>query len=81
MRWSLICSGFGCSATGNQSPTTSGSWASHQTISDPQHVEAAKRLRRERIGVVRPVPEPDVEIRCLADYDDALGVDDVDGVA
>jgi transposase len=50
-------------------------WASHQTISDPEHVDAAKRLRRERIGVVRPVPEPEVEVRCLADYDDALGLD------
>jgi transposase len=49
-------------------------WASHQTVSDPQHVEAAKRLRRERIGLVRPVPEPDVEVRCLADYDEALGL-------
>jgi transposase len=56
------------------------SWASHQTISDPEHVDAAKRLRRERIGVVRPVPEPEVEVRCLADYDDALGLDnDLEG--
>ena len=55
-------------------------WAWHQTISDSGHVEAAKRLRRERIGVVRPVPEPDVEVRCLADYDDALGLDsDLEG--
>jgi hypothetical protein len=30
-------------------------------------------------SVVRPVPEPDVEIRCLADYDDALGLDDTEG--
>ena len=50
-------------------------WARHQTISDPEHVAAAKLLRRERIGVVRPAPEPDVEVRCLADYDTALGVD------
>jgi transposase len=50
-------------------------WAWHQTISDPAHVEAAKRLRLQRIGVVRPVREPEVEIRCLADYDDALGLD------
>jgi transposase len=56
-------------------------WAWHQTISDAEHVEAAKRLRRERIGVVRPVPEPDVEIRCLADYDHALGLDVEGGVA
>ena len=36
-------------------------WGWHQTISDPEHVAAAKALRRER--VLRPVPEPDVQIR------------------
>ena len=50
-------------------------WAKHQTISDPEHVAAARLLRRERSGLVRPAPEPEVEIRCLADYDEALGVD------
>ncbi len=54
-------------------------WAWHQTISDPEHVAAAKALRRERVGVLRPVTEPDVEQRCLADYDAALGLDDLDG--
>jgi transposase len=49
-------------------------WGWHQTISDPEHVAAAKALRRERVGVLRPVPEPDVQIRCLDDYDQALGV-------
>ena len=49
-------------------------WAWHQTISDPEHVAAAKVLRRKRIGVVRPAPEPDVEQRCLGDYDTALGL-------
>jgi hypothetical protein len=49
-------------------------WAWHQTISDPEHVAAAKVLRRKRIGVVRPAPEPEVEQRCLADYDTALGL-------
>ena len=42
------------------------------------------RLRHERIGLLRPVPElpePDVGVRCLADYDTALGVADDDGVA
>jgi len=48
-------------------------WGWHQTISDPEHVAAAKALRRER--VLRPVPEPDVQIRCLDDYDTALGLD------
>ena len=51
-------------------------WAWHQSISDPEHVTAAKTLRRERIGVLRPVVEPDVQIRCLDDYDQALGVGD-----
>ncbi len=50
-------------------------WAWHQTISNPEHIAAAKALRRERVGVLRPVPEPDVQIRCLDDYDTALGLD------
>jgi hypothetical protein len=49
-------------------------WAWHQTISDPAHVAAAKALRRDRVGVLRPVPEPDVQQRVLTDYDDALGI-------
>jgi transposase len=53
-------------------------WAWHQTISDPEHVEAAKALRRNRIGILRPAAEPDVEVRCLADYDTALGLADID---
>jgi Mu transposase-like protein len=52
-------------------------WGWHQTISDPDHVAAAKALRRQRVGVLRPVnAEPDVQIRCLDDYDTALGLDD-----
>jgi hypothetical protein len=47
-------------------------WGWHQTIPDPEHVAAAKALRRDR--VLRPVPEPDVQIRCLDDYDTALGL-------
>jgi transposase len=50
-------------------------WAAHQTISDPAHLAAAKLLRRERIGALRPVAEADVQIRCLDDYDTALGLD------
>lgn len=50
-------------------------WARHQTITDPDHLAAARVLRRERLGLVRPAVEPDVEVRCLADYDSALGVD------
>jgi transposase len=54
-------------------------WAKHQTISDPDHVAAARLLRRERMTLVRPPDETDVQIRSLADYDTALGLDD--GVA
>jgi hypothetical protein len=54
-------------------------WAWHQTIADPDHLEAARVLRRTRIGALRPVREaagePAVEQRSLADYDTALGID------
>src|SRR4051794_2172312 len=50
-------------------------WGWHQTISDAEHVAAGKLLRRERVGVLRPVTESDVQIRCLDDYDQALGLD------
>jgi hypothetical protein len=49
-------------------------WAAHQTISDPEHIQAAKLMRRTRITLLRPAAEPDVEIRCLDDYDIALGL-------
>jgi transposase len=50
-------------------------WAAHQTISDPQHVAAAKALRRERVTLLRPATQAEVQIRRLGDYDTALGVD------
>ena len=50
-------------------------WAWHQTLSDPEHVAAAKALRSQRVGVLRPVTDPDVEQRSLTDYDTALGLD------
>lgn len=56
-------------------------WAAHQTISDPAHVEAAKVLRRKRFSVAKPVSESQVQIRSLADYDAALGLDLDGGVA
>jgi transposase len=56
-------------------------WAKHQSLTAPEHEAAAKQLRRDRIGLLRPAPEPEVEIRCLGDYDTALGIDDTDGVA
>lgn len=54
-------------------------WAWHQTISDPEHVNAAKALRRERVGVLRPVGSSEVEQRALSEYDTALGIEDLDG--
>jgi transposase len=51
-------------------------WAKHQTISDPEHVAAAKLLRRERIGLLRPAPNAEVAVRPLADYDAAFGIAD-----
>jgi transposase len=62
-------------------------WAWHQTVSDPAHVQAAARLRHQRAalgatstrGGVGDVEE--VQLRCLADYDQAFGLDDTQGVA
>jgi transposase len=54
-------------------------WARHQTVSDPAPLAAAKALRRERIGIVRPEPAPEVETRALTDYDTALGLDHIQG--
>ena len=54
-------------------------WAWHQSITDPEHREAANMLRRNRIGALRPVREPGTQIaveqRSLTDYDTALGVE------
>ena len=51
------------------------SWAWHQSISDPAHVAAARVMRRDRVTALRRPPEPEVQVRALADYDAALGVD------
>jgi transposase len=57
-------------------------WAKHQTISDPAHVEAAKLLRRKHLDIARDTARPtavlDVEVRRLADYDTALGLNERD---
>jgi transposase len=50
-------------------------WARHQTIADPGHIAAARALRRQRVGMLRPVGEPEVEQRALSVYDAALGLD------
>ncbi|HUO36921.1 MAG TPA: IS21 family transposase [Mycobacterium sp.] len=55
-------------------------WATHQTLSDPAHVEAAKLLRCKKINPIHPAPEPDVQVRNLGDYDTACGVE-LDGEA
>ncbi len=52
-------------------------WARHQTITDPAHLAAARLLRRERAEIARPPRDADVQIRSLADYDAALGLDEV----
>lgn len=60
-------------------------WAKHQTLSSEEHVAAARALRSERLGRLRPTPPAaaEVEQRALSDYDAALGLTDStqDGVA
>ena len=51
------------------------SWAWHQSFTDPAHRAAAAALRRQRVAVLRRPAEPEVQVRALADYDTALGVD------
>src|SRR6478609_49109 len=55
-------------------------WATHQTISDPIHVEAAKVLLRRRIQIPPPPLESEVPLRDLSAYDTAFGVE-LDGGA
>jgi transposase len=54
-------------------------WAKHQTVSDFEHLVAARLLRSQRNQSVRPVDKTEVAVRDLADYDTALGL--TDGVA
>jgi transposase len=56
-------------------------WARHQTLSDPDHLQAAARLRHQRAAVTARRDEGEVQLRCLADYDAAFGLDDDQGVA
>lgn len=51
-------------------------WAKHQTLHDPAHLSAATVLRRQRLEVVRPAADTEVEIRRLSDYDARLGTTD-----
>jgi transposase len=50
-------------------------WAKHQTLSDPDHVQAAKALRRHHFEVVGPRAHIEVEQRRLTDYDTLLDAD------
>jgi transposase len=58
-------------------------WARHQTLSDPAHLAAAAQLRHQRALVGQAAGRRDadeVQLRCLADYDAAFGLD-TEGVA
>lgn len=50
-------------------------WAAHQSITDPEHLAAAKALRRARVELVKPPVEAEVQVRDLAAYDTALGLE------
>jgi transposase len=50
-------------------------WAKHQTLHDPEHLAAARTMRRQRLEVVRPSADTEVETRRLSDYDALLGID------
>jgi transposase len=52
-------------------------WARHQTLSDPAHLAAAAKLRHQRtvIGQATGREQAEVQLRCLADYDAAFGLD------
>jgi hypothetical protein len=59
-------------------------WARHQTLSDPAHLQAAARLRHQRAALGASDARHDVDqvqLRCLADYDAAFGLDQDQGVA
>jgi len=57
-------------------------WAKHQTLADPQHLTAARLLRRGRVEMLQPPAQTEVELRSLTDYDTALGITaDLDGGA
>jgi transposase len=57
-------------------------WARHQTLSDPVHLAAAAQLRHQRALLGhQPSNAEQVQLRRLADYDAAFGLDDGQGVA
>lgn len=50
-------------------------WAKHQTISAPEHVAAAKVMRRHRFDLVTAPAQIEVEQRLLTDYDALVDID------
>jgi hypothetical protein len=52
-------------------------WARHQTLSDPVHLAAAARLRQQRAALATDMRRgvEEVQLRRLADYDHAFGLD------
>ncbi|MFG2078640.1 IS21 family transposase [Nonomuraea maritima] len=52
-------------------------WASHQTLTDPEHLAAARAFRSRRLTAV-PVALTEVQQRRLADYDDVFGLTGTD---
>jgi transposase len=50
-------------------------WARHQTITDPDHARAPARLGADHPSTTRGEPA-EIELRCLTDYDTALGLTD-----
>ena len=56
-------------------------WGWHQTISDPEHWPRRRHCAASESECCARSPSPDVQIRCLDDYDAALGLDDAGGVA
>jgi transposase len=50
-------------------------WAKHQTLHDPEHLAAARTMRRQRLEIVHPPADTEVETRRLSDYDALLGID------
>ena len=52
-------------------------WARHQTLSDPAHIAAARALRAaHRLAATTVRDDGQVQLRALADYDAAFGLDD-----
>jgi transposase len=50
-------------------------WGRHQTVTDPEHAAAAARLRLRAGRITGPgIPDDDVQVRSLADYDRAFGL-------